>query len=117
MDHVTGKSWGCFGVSNHRDMSRWFEKFPRQVGNQPVCIGETGKSATSRTNQRGRHGFVADLSPTSLEVGIVEFGLNAVYMFTGSKATMAQFYHRAVAVENRAQRRTRGDRDKDGRLS
>jgi len=82
MDHITGKSGGSFGVSNHCDMSRWFEKFPRQVGNQPVCVGETGKSATSATKHvevgdvadkstrmsrvcRGRHG----------EVGIMEFGL------------------------------------------
>jgi len=50
---------GSFGVSNHRDMSIWFEKFPWQVGNKPVYVGETGKSATSRANQRGCHGFVA----------------------------------------------------------
>ena len=28
IDHVTGKSQESFRVSNHRDMSRWFEKFP-----------------------------------------------------------------------------------------
>ena len=33
MEYVTGKSpVGCLGVSDHRDISRWFEKFPRQVG-------------------------------------------------------------------------------------
>jgi len=34
MDYVMGKSWGSFGVSNHRYMSRWFEKIPRL----PVCV-------------------------------------------------------------------------------
>jgi len=74
--HVTGKSpsLGSFGVSNHRDMSRWFEKIPWQVGDKPVCVvlmefwnehdtttglshvaarqagQDTGKSATSRTS-------------------------------------------------------------------
>jgi len=69
MDHVTnGEVTGMFqGVSSLRDMSRWSEKFPRQVGNKPVCVVEMGKSATSRTDQRGRHGCVAvaDLSRTS----------------------------------------------------
>jgi len=64
MDHVTGKSRRTFGVPNRR-MLRWFEKFPWQVGNKPVCVEETGKSATPRTNQRGRYMFVADLSRTS----------------------------------------------------
>jgi len=36
---------------------------------------DTGKSATSRTNQRGRHVFVADFTGKSA-IGIVELGLN-----------------------------------------
>jgi len=96
MTRVAGKFWRCqrlvtgksptwimlrgshgdvSGVSNHRDISRCFEKF-RHVGNQPVCVGETGKSATSATRHgkvgdvvdkatRGPHGFDADLSRTS----------------------------------------------------
>ena len=45
-------------------MSRWFEKFPRQVGNQPVCVGETGKSATSAT----KHVEVGDVADKSVEL-------------------------------------------------
>jgi len=41
------------------------------------CLQEIGKSATSRTNQRGRHGFAAHLSRgRHVEVGIMEFELN-----------------------------------------
>jgi len=49
---LRGKSRGCVEVTNHCDMSRWFEKFPRQVVNQLVCIMETGKSAASTTRHR-----------------------------------------------------------------
>jgi len=79
IDHVM-KLRGSHGKvsgfqSNHRDVLGKFEKFPWQVaedGNKPVCLQETRKWATSRSNQRprvcrGRHG----------EVGIMEFGLNA----------------------------------------
>ena len=52
-----GEVTGGLVVSNHRDMSRWFDKFPWQVGNQPVCVAETRKSATSAT----RHGEVGDV--------------------------------------------------------
>jgi len=38
MDHVTGKSRKSFGVSNHRGMSRWFEKIPWQAGDKPICV-------------------------------------------------------------------------------
>jgi len=84
MDHVTGKSRGCFGVSNHRDMSRWFEKFPQQV----VVSRKQGKSAasaTTRESQRRRgqiNGDVTGLSQScrgrQWEVGIMEFGLYCV---------------------------------------
>ena len=67
---ITDKSWGSFWVSDHRDLSRCFEKCPWQVGS--ICVGETGKSATSATrhgavgdvadNQREHHGFVAEKS-------------------------------------------------------
>ena len=63
-------------------MLRWFEKFQWQVGNQPVCVGETGKSPTSTK----RHGGVSDIADKSTgvsqgcrerhgEVGVVESGL------------------------------------------
>jgi len=90
MDHVTGKSQGCLVVSNHRDMFRWFEKFHSQVGYQPVCVKETGKSATSTT----KHGEVSNGAEKSMgmsriclglfadagrhrEVGIMKFGISA----------------------------------------
>ena len=38
MDHVTGKSRGSFGVSNHHDMSRRFERITWQVGDKPVYV-------------------------------------------------------------------------------
>jgi len=66
--------WGSFGVSNHRDMSKWFEKFPWQVGNQPVCVRETGKSVTSAT-RHGKVGEVADKSTGTSQVyrGLVAY--------------------------------------------
>jgi len=36
--YVTGKSRKRFEFSNHRDMSRWFEKFPWLVGSKPVSV-------------------------------------------------------------------------------
>jgi len=68
MDHVTVKSRGSFRVSNHRDKScRDGLKHSRhnsQVGNKPVCVGETGKSAASADKSTGTsyHGFVADVT-------------------------------------------------------
>ena len=59
---LIGKSQVSFWVSNHRDMSRWIEKFPWQVGNKPVCVGEMGKSAMSAR----RHGEVVDVADKSM---------------------------------------------------
>jgi len=36
VDHETRMSRGNLGVSI-RDMSRWFRKIPRQVGDKPAC--------------------------------------------------------------------------------
>jgi len=72
-----------FGVSNRRDKSRWFEKFPWPIGSQqPVCVGKIGDASSTR------HVEVSDvadnLTGTSQvccgrqgEVGIMEFGLNS----------------------------------------
>jgi len=69
-----------FGVSNHHDMSIWFEKFPRQVGMKPVCVfadfpvsTRNGKSATSAT----RHGKVSDVADKSAGTSRVCRGLVA----------------------------------------
>ena len=79
---VTVKSRGRFGISNYRDKSRWFEKFPSQVGNKPVCVpvssrnGESG-DVRDKTREVGDvadkssgmsrvfRGFLFDLSRTS----------------------------------------------------
>ena len=72
-----GKVAGSFGVSSHRNMSRWFEKSGDKLAKIPSASGkwenqrhpqqDTGKSVTSRPNQQGRHAFVADLLRTSRE--------------------------------------------------
>ena len=44
---------GSFGVSDRRDMSRWFEKFPRKVGNK-IASGKRGRRRRSgQINGRG----------------------------------------------------------------
>ena len=57
MDHVTGKSRGCFfrGFQTIAKCRGGLGKFPRQVGNKPVCVVKTAKWATSAT----RHGEVS----------------------------------------------------------
>ena len=66
---------GSFGVSNHCDMSKWFEKFPWQVGNKPVCVWETGKSAPSATRHGERE--VGDVADKSTRTSRVRHGLVA----------------------------------------
>jgi len=76
MDHVTGKSRASFGISNHRDMSRWFEKFPWQVGNKPVCFHRVYKKQRNRRRHGQINGVVTGLSRTCRgEVDIMECGL------------------------------------------
>jgi len=70
-------SRGSFGVSNHRDMLRWFERFPIPLtSRQPAGLrrrnweivdvrDKTRGSQRRRGHQRGRHGLFADLSRTS----------------------------------------------------
>jgi len=92
MDHVTGKSRGRFGVSNHRNMWRWFERFPDKSATSPFESGkrvnqrcprqDKGKSATSATRRGGDvaekstgTSRVTGLSQTCHgEVSIMEFG-------------------------------------------
>jgi len=72
MDHVMGMFRGfqtiatCRdGLKNSRDKSATSPFVSGRRGNRRRPRQVTGKSATSRTDQRGRHGFVTDLSRTS----------------------------------------------------
>jgi len=69
---VTGMFRG-FNPSRHVEMAL---KTPVTSGQLASLRRGNGESATTRTNQRGRQGLVADLSACHGEVGIAEFGLN-----------------------------------------
>jgi len=65
-------------------MSRWFEKFPWQVGNKPVCVEEMGDVRDkTRGSQRRRgqiNGHVTDLSRTSR--GSRHSAIWAIFIYT-----------------------------------
>jgi len=123
MGHVTEKSEGSFKPSRHVEMDWKIPVTSRQQARlrcskrQEVLSRsprqDTGKSATSRTNQLERRRFVADrlVADRHGEVGIMEFGLNHAWP---SNSVIS--WQRGIAVVmGHTNRHTRGGRGQQQR--